>query len=489
MRKYSEQENIRRDKLKRLVAKGVVPYPARVARSATLAEAESNFSELKKKPQVLVGRIRAIREHGGSAFATLEDGTGTFQIYVKRDVLGDEQFSLWQDGVDIGDIIGCTGKLFATKRGEKTLEVDTFRFLAKALTPLPEKWHGLADVEARYRKRYVDLLANPGVRKIFRTRAKLMRAIREFLDGEGFLEVETPILHPIPGGAVARPFVTHSNALDADFYLRIAPELYLKRLIVGGFERVYEIARCFRNEGIDQTHSPEFTQVEFYMAYADYEQLMDFTEQLIRTILKEATGGTALTFRKKSIDFGKQFARKNFSDLLREHAGITVEEIRKEKNRKKLISKFGLEVPEGAGVGKIADEILKDFVLPKLVQPTFLTDHPIELSPLAKRKEGDALTAERFQLIAGGMELVNAFTELNDPIDQEERFVAQVEARRRGDAEAHGYDADFLGALEVGMPPTAGFGLGIDRLMLLVTDAQNLKEVILFPTLKPEKAT
>ncbi|MFA6512146.1 MAG: lysine--tRNA ligase [Patescibacteria group bacterium] len=488
MRKFSEQEQIRRDKLEVLRSKGVNPYPSRGHRDVTLAEAVEQFDALKgKKALTIAGRVRAIRGHGGSSFITLEDGSGSFQAYLKKDTLGDEAYTLWQDGADIGDVVSCTGTLFTTKKGEKTLEAKSFLFLAKALAPLPEKWHGLADIEVRYRKRHLDLLSNLEVREIFRKRAVLLTSIRTFLDAHDFLEVETPILQSIAGGAVARPFVTHHNAHDTDFYLRIAPELYLKRLIAGGFDRVYEIGKSFRNEGIDQSHSPEFTMLEFYMAYANYEELMDLTEDFIATLVKDVLGKLELTYQKQKISFKKPFQRKTFDSLLKEHAGVTLAEIRAAK-AKDIIAQFTLDIPDTAGVGKIADELYKERVRKNLIEPTFLIDHPVELLPLAKRREDDPMLVESFQLIAGGMELVKAFSELNDPIDQEQRFTDQAAQKAKGDAEAHEMDLDYVQTLETGMPPTAGFGLGVDRFMMMLADTQNLKEVILFPTLKPEQS-
>lgn len=487
MRKYSEQEQIRRKKLEALRSAGIDPYPARTQRDMTLHEVALRFDNLKSTKQLrIAGRIRALRGHGGSAFATIEDGTETFQVYLRKDSMGEKAYTGFQDTVDIGDIFSFAGTLFTTKKGEKTLEVHTTQLLAKALTPLPEKWHGLADVEVRYRRRHLDLIANPDVRATFQTRAAFLRNLRTFLDTHGFLEVETPMLQPIAGGAVARPFITHHNALDADFYLRIAPELYLKRLIVGGFERVYEIGKAFRNEGIDQAHSPEFTILEFYMAYADYLALMDFTEEFITSVLTTTLGTATVPYRGNKIIFRKPFARRSFTALLQEYTGVSLSDIRDERKRAALIKKFHLEVPKTAGAGKIADELYKEYIREKLVQPTFMIDHPIELSPLAKKKEEDPMLVERFQLIAGGMELVNAFSELNDPVDQEERFLAQQAQRKKGDEEAHEMDMEYVQALEAGMPPTAGFGLGVDRFLMMLTDTQNLKDVTLFPTLKPE---
>ncbi len=431
---------------------GVNPYPARVNRSFTCAQALAGFNQLSEQAEELslVGRLRAIRGHGGSTFAQIEDGTGQLQIYFKKDQVGEKDYQFFQENFDLGDFIEVKGTLFLTKKQEKTLLVDKFRILAKSLAPLPEKWHGLREVEERFRKRYLDLLFNKQVREKFEKRSRLYRSLREFLDGHGFIEVETPILQDIPGGALARPFKTHHNALDLDLYLRIAPELYLKRLLAGGLEKVYEIGRCFRNEGLDASHNPDFTMLEFYWAYADYRDMMDLVEEMFVFLLKELNQSDSLVYQGEKIKFTRPFKRIEFAELGKDDQEI--------KNKIKAIS-----------------------------QPTFIIHHPAEISPLAKPLEENPEKAERFQLVAGGLELVNAFSELNDPIKQDEIFKQQEKMRQKGDQEAQRYDQEFIEALEYGMPPAAGMGMGLDRLAALLTDSKTLREIILFPLMRPKK--
>ncbi len=478
------------ERLGALAKLGIDPYPSASKRTHTIIDLEDNLSKLKKDKKItIVGRIRSIRGHGGSTFAHLEDGTGKFQIYFKKDELKSKLYENFTELIDVGDFLQVTGELFKTKRGEHTIMVKDWTLLSKALQPLPEKWHGLQDIEARFRKRYLDLISNEEVREVFYKRATIITSIRKFLDDHGFLEVDTPQLQPLPGGALAKPFTTHHNSLDTDLYLRIAPELYLKRLIVGGYERVYEVARCFRNEGMDWSHNPEFTQVEFYAAYMDYEQLMDFTEDLVLDIVKNVNAKNEIEYQGKKIKFKKKFKRVQFRQALIDAADIDIEAYPDQKSIYKKTQELGLkDVGPKDSRGKICDELYKEYVRPNLVQPTFIIDHPVELSPLAKKKSDDPKYVERFQLVAGGgIELVNAFSELNDPIDQRERFNEQQEAALAGDDEAHPIDDDFIEALEHGMPPTAGFGMGIDRLTGLLTDKRNIKEVILFPTLRPKE--
>lgn len=471
----SEEAIIRLEKLKAIKDAGINPYPAKSKRTSTNHEAVLNFKEWSKKNKkiTLAGRLMSVRGHGGAMFADLKDESGKLQLHFRKDEIKDKDFKVFKDNIDIGDFIEVTGVLFETKRGEKTLRVKSLKLLTKTLLQMPEKWHGLSDVEIRYRKRYLDLIANDEVRLNFYTRSLIVKAIREFFDNENFIEVETPILQPMAGGAAAKPFITHHNALNTDFYLRIAPELYLKRLIVGGFEKVYEIARCFRNEGIDYSHNPEFTQVEFYQAYADYNDLMKLTEKLLPFILQKIGKKNIIEFQGEKINFKPPYPRITFRDAIKKYAKIDIEEHKvNAKNR-----------------GKILDDLFKEHVRPKILNPTFITDHPVELSPLAKKKAENPKYVERFQLLLGkGTELTNAFSELNDPIDQEERFKEQQKAKKSGDEEAHPFDKDFIEALKHGMPPTAGFGMGIDRLAAILTDSHNIKEVIIFPTLKPEKA-
>lgn len=480
----------RLEKLQALKEAGGNPYPERGDRTHYAHEALERFDVLEKTKEtiILTGRIRTIRKHGGLTFLHLEDGSDKIQIAIRRDKVGDREYEKFHTLIDIGDFVEVVGTVFKTKLGEKTLEAEKYRLLAKSLLPLPEKFHGLTDVELRYRKRYLDLLANPEVRIIFERRSKIIRAIRNFMDARGFLEVETPILQPLAGGATARPFKTHHNALDVDLYLRIAPELYLKRLMVGGFEKIYEISRCFRNEGIDRDHNPEFTQLEFYWAYADYEDLMKMTEEMIREILKRAVGDYVLEHEGVKLDFTKSLPRRTFRDLVKEHTGIDADLVRSLEDLKKEIKKKKLEIDVSStcGIGELYDELYKIYVRKYIIQPTFVIDYPVEMIPLAKRKSSDKTKIASFQLVIRGAEIIKAYNELNDPLEQEQRFLEQEAMREAGAEEAQRIDKDFLEALRHGMPPCAGFGMGIDRLTALITGSHSLKEVILFPTLKPE---
>jgi lysyl-tRNA synthetase, class II len=491
MSRQSDEGLARKIKLQRIVGEGIDAYPASAERTHSLSHAASAFDELEKSKEIVkcVGRLRAFRGHGGLTFATIEDGSGSLQIALHRDILGPEEYDFWTVNLDVGDFIAVEGAMFATKRGEKTIDVKKLTLLTKALLPLPEKWHGLTDTEIRYRKRYLDLISNVEVRDIFRKRSLVVKTIREFLDERGFMEVETPILQPLAGGAAAKPFITHHNALGIDLYLRIAPELYLKRLIVGGFERVFEIARCFRNEGIDHSHNPEFTQVEFYWAYADYNQLMTVTEEMISAILMKVNGGSLkLMHEGDELDFTAPWKRVSFRDLVLEKTGIDIDEADTEDKLKKEIEKKKLRVDAGKaiGFGQLAEELYKEYCRPSLIQPTFLTDYPAELIPLAKRKHDDSRKVATFQLVAKGVEICKAYNELNDPMDQAARFNEQEKLAEKGADEAQSTDDDFLEALSVGMPPTAGFGMGIDRLCLFLAGVHSIKETILFPTLRPE---
>jgi lysyl-tRNA synthetase class 2 len=492
MSRQSEEKAAREAKLRRFLDAGIDPYPAKFDRTHTLSALAADFDALSGKQASVktAGRLRAFRGHGGLAFATLEDGGGKFQIALRRDAFGEKDFDLWTADLDVGDFIGVEGTLFATKRGEKTLDVKKITLLAKALLPLPEKWHGLTDTEVRYRKRYLDLLANPEVREIFAKRTLVVKTIRDFLDNEGFAEVETPILQPLAGGAAAKPFVTHHNALNFDMYLRVAPELYLKRLIVGGYEKVYEIARCFRNEGIDHSHNPEFTQVEFYWAYADYEDLMRMAERLLLAILEKTNKGSAkLEAEGTVLDFTPPFKRISLKEIVIDKTGIDIDEFNTEEKLRAAIKKRGLRVDVGNtyGYGETVEAIYKEYCRDTIVQPTFLTDYPAEMIPLAKRKKNDSTKIATFQLVVKGMEVCKAYNELNDPIDQAERFKEQDKLRAKGAEEAQETDNDFIEALSYGMPPTAGFGMGIERLCLLLTGVHSVKETILFPTLRPEE--
>ncbi len=432
----------------------------------------------------LAGRIISMRDFGKAAFAHIQDATGKIQVYFRKDMLGEKYLLIKK--LDIGDIIGLSGKLFRTKTNELTVEVDDLVFLTKSLRPLPEKWHGLKDIETRYRQRYVDLIVNPEVRQAFVKKSIIIKAIRDFLESKGFIEVETPMMHPIPGGATARPFKTHHNALGIDLYLRIAPELYLKRLLVGGYERVYELNRNFRNEGISTKHNPEFSMLEFYIAYRDYHFLMSFTEELITYVSKRTLGTLKIPYGDTVIDLTPPWPRMSMLDKLTQN-GVPQEVFNDAGKAKAWAKANNIDLEEGASLGKILDEIFKEKVESELVQPTFIIDHPVELSPLAKKKPDNPALAERFELFITSREIANAFSELNDPIEQRQRFLTQVEAKAQGDEEAHWMDEDFVRALEYGMPPAAGEGIGIDRLVMLLTNSQSIRDVILFPQLKPEQ--
>lgn len=434
----------------------------------------------------IAGRVISMRDFGKASFAHVQDGSGRIQIYFRKDILGD-RYGLLKN-VDIGDILGISGRLFRTKTNELTIEVNDFSFLCKSLKPLPEKWHGLRDVEIRYRQRYLDLIVNPQVRDIFLKRSRVIKAIRNFFDERGFIEVETPMMHQIPGGATAKPFKTHHNALGIDLYMRIAPELYLKRLLVGGYERVYELNKNFRNEGISTKHNPEFTMLEFYISYVDYRYLMDLTEELFTYLCKEVIGSMRVPYGEEGnvIDFTPPWPRLTMKEAMRME-GVDEEVFKDRDKAMDFARRNNIEVDKNASHGKIIDEIFKERVEPKLIQPTFIMDYPLELSPLAKRKKDEPELVERFELFIGAREIANAFSELNDPADQRERFIKQTEARQMGDEEASYMDEDFIRALEYGMPPAAGEGIGIDRLVMILTNSPSIRDVILFPQLKPEQ--
>ncbi len=476
---------IRLGKLKHLQIQGFNPFPSFVKKTHKICQVLKNFSKLseQEKEIFLAGRITGWRAHGGAIFLDLKDSSGKVQLLLKKDKVGEKIFELFQKFFDIGDFIQCRGKLTKTKVGEKTLEVLSFKILTKILRPLPEKWHGLQDIEERYRKRYLDLIFNSEVKEKFELRSKIIKFLREFLEKKEFLEVETPILQPLYGGAQAKPFKTHLNALNMDLYLRISPELYLKRLLIGGFEKIYELGKCFRNEGIDRFHNPDFTILEAYWAYVDYNEMMKLTEEMFTWLLKKIFGKTTLKYEDKEINFKTPWIRIDFLQFFKHNLKIDYEEINREgliKEAEKLNLKIEKENPKA----KIADEIYKKYLLPKIWQPTFIIHHPLGFQPLAKSFEKNPLKLANFQLVIAGTELINGFSELNDPIEQGKRFREQEKLFKKGLEEIQKRDNDFLEALEYGMPPAAGFGLGIDRLIVLLTNSHSLREAILFPTMK-----
>jgi lysyl-tRNA synthetase, class II len=482
-----DQHKARLAKLEELKRSGRNPYPAESKRTHTLKIVRENFGELSEVPLSVTGRIMTIRGHGKSSFVTLRDGTGDLQCFIQESRLGEKAYAEFLE-LDIGDIIGIQGQTYETKRGEKSINASTVRLLAKALQPLPEKWHGLTDTEKRYRQRYLDILTNEGSRSRFLARTKLISTIRRFLDERDFVEVETPALQPIYGGAAAKPFTTHYDALDSEMYLRISDELYLKRLIVGGLERVYEIGKDFRNEGIDTDHLQEFTMLEFYWAYTDYEQLMEFTEELLGEILMSVVGDTKIEYGGTTLNFDFPLPRVNFYELFSERTSIDLKDHRDSESLAAALKREKIDFDASiTSLPALIDNVYKKVIRPTLIQPVFLVDYPYELVPLAKRREDDPSTIAMFQLIAAGSELVKAYNELNDPIDQRERMLESQKQARKNEAETYPPDEDYLLALEHGMPPTAGFGMGIDRLTMILTDTQSIRDVVLFPTLKPKK--
>lgn len=486
MAQLEEIRKNRKRKLEHLKKMGIDPYPLTTKRTHTIKEALSNFSKLSKTKEevILVGRMMNKRKHGAITFIDLENGYGKIQAVFKKDDLGEKGYQFFQENFDIGDFIEIRGVLFETKTKEKSVLVYDFKLLAKSLRPLPEKWHGLKDIEERFRKRYLDLIFNPEVKKKFILRSEIIQEIRNFLIKNGFLEVETPILQPIYGGAKARPFKTHLNALDIDLYLRIAPELYLKELLVGGFEKVFEIGRVFRNEGIDRFHNPDFTSLEFYWAYADYKQLMKFTEEMFLYVVKKVFKKTEIEYQGEKINFKPPWPRLEFHQILKKELDIDIYEMHEDALKKKA-KELGVEIEKGAGVAEIADKIFAKICRPNIKNPTFVIHHPYGTHPLAKSYPKDPKKLANFQVIVAGWELVNAFSELNDPIEQRKRFEEQEKMYKKGFEEAQRIDENFLEALEYGMPPAAGFGLGIDRFVALLTNSKTLREVILFPTMKP----
>jgi len=501
---HSEQEQIRREKRAQLINMGVNPYPPEFNQTHNSTEVISNESLLSEEGDEnkalvsVAGRVMARRIMGKAAFFHIQDSQGTLQVYIRRDDVGVEEYNtVFKKLVDIGDIVGVTGFVFKTRTGETTVHAEDFQLLTKTLRPLPtpkeveneqgEKvtYDAFSDKELRYRQRYVDLIVNPEVKKTFILRTKMVQSMRNFMNERGYLEVETPILQPIYGGASARPFVTHHNTLDMDLYLRIANELYLKRLIVGGFDGVYEFSKDFRNEGLSRFHNPEFTQVELYVAYKDYEWMMDFTEKMIENVAKELHGSPKVTVGEHIIDFSSPWPRIPMFEAIEQYTGHQLygKNLAELKN---IATELHIEMDESFGVAKIIDEIFGTYVEPKLIQPTFITDYPVEMSPLTKKHRSKEGLVERFECICNGKEIANAYTELNDPVDQRERLEAQASLRAGGDDEAMAIDEDFLRALEYGMPPTAGIGIGIDRLSMIMTNSESIRDVLFFPQMKPE---
>ena len=486
----SEVLQVRRDKLENLKEMGRDPFKeSRYDRTHYSTEIKENFESLEGQTVKIAGRIMSKRIQGKAGFIDIQDREGRIQSYVRKDRLGDEEYVIFKT-YDIGDIIGMEGEVFITKRGEISVKADKVTLLSKSLQILPEKYHGLKDQELRYRQRYVDLIVNPEVKDAFVTRTKALKALRAYLDERGFLEVETPILNTIAGGANARPFITNHNTLHIPMYLRIANELYLKRLIVGGFDKVYEMGRMFRNEGMDMKHNPEYTAIELYQAYADYEDMMELTENLIAHMAEVATGSTKINFQGTEIDFKPPWKRMTMIDCVKEYSGVDFNNINTDEEALEIAKEKGIEIKPGMRRGEVISAFFEEFGEDNLVQPTFITQHPVEISPLSKRNVEDPRLTDRFEAFANRWELANAFSELNDPIDQKGRFMDQLRKRELGDDEAFEMDEDFLNALEVGLPPTGGLGIGIDRVIMLITNSPTIRDVLLFPTMKPiEKNT
>lgn len=480
-----EQARIRREKLAAMQQAGNDPFEiVKYERTNVSTDITENFEQMEGKQVAMAGRLMSKRIMGKVTFGHIQDRFGNIQIYVKRDSVGDEPYKEFKK-LDIGDIIGFKGEVFRTQKGEISIHVSEYTLLSKSLLPLPEKWHGLRDVEQRYRQRYVDLITNPESRVALVNRSRIVSAMRRYLDDRGYMEVETPVLNTIPGGAAARPFITHHNTLDIDMYLRIATELHLKRLIVGGMEKVYEIGRIFRNEGMDKNHNPEFTTIELYEAYTDYHGMMDLSENMIRHIAQEVLGTTTINYQGTEIDLGSPWRRWTMMDAVKHYSGVDFNDIHTDEEAQAAAKAAGIELEGKTSRGDILNLFFEEKVEKNLMQPTFIMDYPIEVSPLTKRKPGHPELTERFELFVVGRELANAYSELNDPIDQRERFMRQMELRAAGDEEANMIDEDFLNALEYGMPPTGGIGIGIDRLVMLLTDSSTIRDVLFFPTMKP----
>ncbi|MCM3694241.1 lysine--tRNA ligase [Neobacillus niacini] len=486
----NDQLQVRRDKMNAMRERGLDPFGKRYDRSHTIKELVEQYAELEKEDLeakdvsvTLAGRIMTKRGKGKAGFANIQDLTGQIQVYVRVDAIGAEAYEVF-DSSDLGDIIGVKGTLFKTKVGELSVKVQEFEFLTKALRPLPDKFHGLKDVEQRYRQRYLDLIMSQDSRSTFITRSKIIQSMRRYLDSHGYLEVETPMMHSIAGGASARPFITHHNALDMELYMRIAIELHLKRLIVGGLEKVYEIGRVFRNEGVSTRHNPEFTMIELYEAYADYQDIMSLTENLIAHIAKEVLGTTTVQYGEYEVNLEPEWKRLHMVDAIKEFTGVDFWKQMSVEEARELAKEHGVEITEHMLYGHIVNEFFEQRVEEKLIQPTFIYGHPVEISPLAKKNEEDSRFTDRFELFIVAREHANAFTELNDPIDQRERFEAQLKEREQGNDEAHEMDEDFVEALEYGMPPTGGLGIGIDRIVMLLTNSPSIRDVLLFPLMR-----
>ena len=481
----NELLKIRIDKLKHLQEIGKDPFKIEKVYVTHYSEQiKEEFEQLEGQNVTIAGRIMTKRGHGKASFVNIQDKDGQIQAYIREDRIGEEDYNLFVT-YDLGDIIEINGEVFRTNKGEISVKASQIRLLTKSIQTLPEKWHGLKDHDLRYRQRYVDLIVNPEVKKTFITRSKAIKAIREFLDNRGYLEVETPILGTIAGGASARPFITHHNTLDIDMYLRIATELHLKRLIVGGIDRVYEIGRLFRNEGMSIKHNPEFTTIELYEAYADYNDMMDITENIVAYAAEKALGTTKITYQGQEIDLTPPWNRMTMVEACKQYANVDFDEIKTDEEAIEVAKKLGIEIRPGMKKGHIISEVFEEYGEKHLIQPTFITQHPVEISPLAKRNPDNPELTNRFEAFVNTWEIANAFSELNDPIDQRQRFMDQLVQREFGDDEAHMLDEDFLNAIEVGMPPTGGLGIGIDRLMMLLTDSASIRDVLLFPTMKP----
>lgn len=488
MTPLEEIRNERMRKIQTLNEKGMNVYPISALRDFKISELIGGFKKIskRKKPFFVVGRVMAIRSHGGAAFFDINDGAGSIQAYIKKDELGAESFAFFNDTVDIGDFVELQGGLFLTKKKEKTIKVYGWKIISKSLLPLPEKWHGLQDIEERFRKRYLDLLMNGDVRQRFIKRSQIISEIRAFLQKENFIEVDTPILQHLAGGALAEPFVTHQNSLNIDLYLRVAPELYLKKLLIGGFTKIFEIGKNFRNEGIDATHNPEFTMLELYQAYSNAGKLEEFIEKFMRHIVKKIIGKNEIKYGDEKISFDKEFKKISYYNVLKKFTLIAEPDKADREEYALKAKQLGIKVEDFEDRIKIIDNIFKKICRPKIIEPTFIIDYPVNVSPLAKRKEDNPALIDRFQLVVGGIELINGFSELNDPIDQHARFAEQDKLKEKGEKEVSPSDEDYLEAMEYGMPPAAGLGIGIDRLAMLLTDTHNIKEVILFPTMRPK---